>query len=535
MWLIALAGTASASPTPMVAAPVPEVAPATSSLQPAIDAAAASFAVPEVLLSALVWEASRYDPTVARAWAGYGPLDLREGHEPNVEHAAILLGVSADALIADPAENVRGGAAILAEEAARSNGGIAPDPDDLEAWWPATKVFSGSHDPEVQRMFARYVYDLVWYGVDAVAPTGEAVRFGGVPVDIPSLLAADGVPVGRLPHYGVVGSIPFVPACGSNYTNDSRSGSDISYVVIHTTQGSYAGTISWFQNCSAAVSAHYVVRSSDGEITQMVSEQDIAWHAGNWSYNEMSIGIEHEGFVEDPNTWYTDAMYQASAALTADIVSRTNVLPDRNHIIGHVEVPGSTHTDPGSGWDWTYYMSLVDGTFAVAADLTGVIAVDDIFTGERIPGASVTVVETGDAVVVGDDGVYLFQDLPEGDYTVIASAPGYTDGECETTIDASGTFWCSIALFEAADPTTSQPPGTAPDPASTTGVTSAPTVPLPHSSFAPEGRTVIAPSKGCGCAAEGGVGGFGLSASAASALAGWLVRRRRDRARTGSP
>jgi hypothetical protein len=32
---------------------------------------------------------------------------------------------------------------------------------------------------------------------------------------------------------------------------------------------------------------------------------------------------------------------------------------DRSHIIGHNEVPGATHTDPGSCWNWTYYMQLV--------------------------------------------------------------------------------------------------------------------------------------------------------------------------------
>lgn len=37
--------------------------------------------------------------------------------------------------------------------------------------------------------------------------------------------------------------------------------------MIHVTQGSYAGTISWFKDAAAQVSAHYVIRSSDGQIT----------------------------------------------------------------------------------------------------------------------------------------------------------------------------------------------------------------------------------------------------------------------------
>jgi hypothetical protein len=90
----------------------------------------------------------------------------------------------------------------------------------------------------------------------------------------------------------------------------------------------------------------------------MVREKDIAWHAGNWTYNTQSIGIEHEGWVSDAS-WYTDAMYRASAALTRNVCLKYGIPMDRSHIIGHSEVPGATHTDPGQYWNWTYYMQLV--------------------------------------------------------------------------------------------------------------------------------------------------------------------------------
>src|SRR3546814_10857401 len=41
-----------------------------------------------------------------------------------------------------------------------------------------------------------------------------------------------------------------------NYS--SRSGTAVREVAIHTMQGSYAGSISWFQNSSSQVSAHYL-------------------------------------------------------------------------------------------------------------------------------------------------------------------------------------------------------------------------------------------------------------------------------------
>ena len=151
----------------------------------------------------------------------------------------------------------------------------------------------------------------------------------------------------------------FIYADSSNFTISNRPYTyPIQYVIIHTAQGTYEGTIAWFRNPNSNVSAHYVLRSQDGHSTQMVRHKDIAWHAGNWTYNTKSIGIEHEGWIEQ-NGWYTDAMYKKSAYITRSMISLFSVPYDRQHIIGHNEVPGATHTDPGPYWDWTYYMRLI--------------------------------------------------------------------------------------------------------------------------------------------------------------------------------
>ena len=97
-----------------------------------------------------------------------------------------------------------------------------------------------------------------------------------------------------------------------NYTTAYRGKGKISTVVVHTVQGSYNGCISWFKNPAAKVSAHYVI-SKTGKVTQMVKEKDIAWHVA--SQNGYTIGIEHEGWVDDPK-WATPAMVTASAKLT---------------------------------------------------------------------------------------------------------------------------------------------------------------------------------------------------------------------------
>ncbi|MEU0688864.1 N-acetylmuramoyl-L-alanine amidase [Streptomyces uncialis] len=150
------------------------------------------------------------------------------------------------------------------------------------------------------------------------------------------------------------------PASTSNYTASSRPDSyAIDRVIIHVTQETWSDTLAIFQNPSRKVSAHYVVRSEDGHVAQCVRERHIGWHAGNWNHNTRSIGIEHEGWVDQPK-YFTDALYASSAALTAAICTKYGIPRDRRHIIAHSEVPGADHTDPGPHWDWSRFMRLVE-------------------------------------------------------------------------------------------------------------------------------------------------------------------------------
>ncbi|MFD5558563.1 N-acetylmuramoyl-L-alanine amidase [Streptomyces sp. NPDC127068] len=131
----------------------------------------------------------------------------------------------------------------------------------------------------------------------------------------------------------------------------------IDRVVIHVTQGGFDSAVRVFQDPGHGAATHYIVRK-DGHVTQMIRELDVAYHAGNRDYNQRSVGIEHEGWVDRASS-FTDAMYAASARLTARICQRYEIEPDRKHIVGHVEVPGATHTDPGPHWDWKRYIPLV--------------------------------------------------------------------------------------------------------------------------------------------------------------------------------
>ncbi|MDI3422058.1 N-acetylmuramoyl-L-alanine amidase [Streptomyces luteolus] len=152
----------------------------------------------------------------------------------------------------------------------------------------------------------------------------------------------------------------WVPASSANYTASNRPVTyPVDFVVVHVTQETYDDTLAIFQNPERQVSAHYVVRSADGHVAQCVRDRNVGWHAGNWDYNTRSVGIEHEGWVDQPE-WFTEAMYASSAELTAYLCATYGIAKDRDHIIGHNEVPGADHTDPGPHWDWSHYMDLVN-------------------------------------------------------------------------------------------------------------------------------------------------------------------------------
>lgn len=342
---------------PAVAGPRPESATTAGPVSRDFARAAAEFDVPRDVLIALGYGETHLDdhdglPSQA---GGYGVMHLVSNPDQHtLELASRLTGESPRALRGNTAANIRGGAAVL--RAYADDAGLGrTQRHDADAWYPAVARYGGATDPSSARLYADTVYAFLADGVAARTPDGEELTLPARPVapergPYEEALA----PAAQSPDYP---SALWVPASTANYAVGRTAA--ISKVVIHVTQGSYAGTISWFQNPAAEVSAHYVVRSSDGQITQMVRDKDTAWHAR--SGNATGIGIEHEGYIDDP-TWFTDAMYRSSAALTAYLCNRYGIPKDRAHIVGHSEVPGNDHTDPGPNWNWTYYMQLVGGS-----------------------------------------------------------------------------------------------------------------------------------------------------------------------------
>jgi AmpD protein len=113
----------------------------------------------------------------------------------------------------------------------------------------------------------------------------------------------------------------------------------------------------WFVNVDGLkVSAHFVIDRL-GHITQFVSCDDRAWHAGASSFegreqcNDFSIGIELEGTDDVP---FEAVQYERLAALTDCLRGRYPLTA----ATGHSDIAPGRKTDPGPCFDWSHFSAL---------------------------------------------------------------------------------------------------------------------------------------------------------------------------------
>ncbi len=388
---------------------------ASSSRMAVFTAAAQEFGVPVNVLLAISYNESRWQPATGPSVdGGYGLMGLRtyipatvsgrdgssvapqpapSGMTYSLDQAAGLLHVSADTIKTNDQQNVRGGAAVLAQDAKQLNNGQLPA--SVNDWYGAVAQMSGNPDAMVADSFADDVYATLGAGADLTTGDGQHLSLQAMANLAPnkvqnvqnqtfSALATPQTESKQLP--GQNAECPatlncrFIPAAyaqddpndPTNYGNydpaHRPSDMKIKYIYIHDTEGSYDSAISHFQDPTSYVSAQYVVRSSDGAVTQMVPNEDVSWGVYDWYNNMHGINIENEGVAAQGATWYTPAMYATDAKLVRYLANKYNIPLDRQHILGHDNISvlraanfTNQHWDPGPYWNWTYFMDLVHG------------------------------------------------------------------------------------------------------------------------------------------------------------------------------
>jgi N-acetyl-anhydromuramyl-L-alanine amidase AmpD len=417
--VLAVAGTIA---VPAAAQATGEKTPDAVVRQGDFAAAAAEFDVPERVLLAVAYQESAWDAHAGghSAGGGYGPMHLTDvtasmladgdagaagradlakmAADPalhTLQAAARLTGLSEQQLRADAAANIRGGAALLASYQKTGGGKSSADPGH---WYAAVARYSQSTQRQGAQAFADRVFATLKTGAVRTTADGQRVALTADPQVSPA--------TGQLSQLHLKSAATadtecpttvdctFVPAAASNgqVSNRPANGIRIDSIVIHDTESSYASAIATFQTPGRS-SAHYVMRSSDGAVTQMVPTKDLAFHAGNYSTNMHSVGIEHEGYAAHGATWYTEAQYEATADLVKYLAARFGIPLDRQHIIGHDNVVGPTsgtvsgmHWDPGTSWDWEHFMALLGATITGehgVGDFGSVVTIAPSFAGNQ--------------------------------------------------------------------------------------------------------------------------------------------------------
>lgn len=415
---------------PLLGAAPPDAPDSPDHLQSAFASAAAEYHVPQSVLLGVSYLQSRWDahdgaPSVS---GGYGPMHLTDArtalaeatphHSEGTEdargdsarppllpdaklppaseiparlktlpRAAELTGLSPQELRTDAAANVAGGAALLAAAQQELGEPMSSDPAD---WYGAVARFSGADDRATATAYANDVYDVLRSGLQRRTDAGQRVALAARPgltpdteqltraglrtanaagTECPPTVSCEWIPA----PYEEFGESDY----GNHDLGNRPTSQGIDYIVIHDTEGAWEGVLQMVQD-PTYVSWQYSLRSTDGHIAQHVKAKDVAWHAGNWYVNAKSIGLEHEGFLAQPDSWYTEAMYRSSARLVTYLANKYGIPLDRQHILGHDNVPGPTtstvggmHTDPGPYWDWRHYFELLGRPFVSTAGANG--------------------------------------------------------------------------------------------------------------------------------------------------------------------
>ncbi|MFF4738371.1 N-acetylmuramoyl-L-alanine amidase [Streptomyces sp. NPDC001262] len=509
----AVASAALLLPVVAAAPAVPAEQPQSASLQREFAEAAARYHVPQSVLLGVAYLESRWDSHVGApsVTGGYGPMHLTdaatavaaaggrdeaagdargESDRPRagrmsvpvsvpvpaelparlrtLPRAAALTGLPAGQLRSSTAANLQGGAALLAD--AQKRLGLAAGGSPAE-WYGAVAAYSGATDSATAATFADDVFDAIRGGRQRTTDAGQAVSLPGVPglvprtdqlgrLGLPGLLHADQV---ECPRSVACESIPAPYQRldnGKDYGNHDvadRPGSQkVDFIVVHDTEGTWEGTVKLVQD-PTYVSWNYTVRSNDGHVAQHVPTKDVAWHAGNWYVNAKSVGIEHEGFLAQPDAWYTEEMYLTSAKLVRYLARKLDIPLDRQHILGHDNVPGTTaatikgmHTDPGPYWDWDHYFGLLGKRFrTTASPFSGMVTIDPDYDENRPDYTGC--VKPGEPCAPHGSGAVRLHTAPDEKAPLVQDVGLHGDAPSTTDVNDTGARASTGQQFAVAD------------------------------------------------------------------------------------
>lgn len=355
-------------------------------LEDIFKSSAQKYNVPADILKSIAYAETRFQNVIPSGENengmphAYGIMGLRNddwfGHSLVV--GANLINAPVDEVKVNVKLNIEAAAALLSKYANDLN----INRNDLQQWRPVVEKYSGIPQDDVKPFYSFDVFKVLNEGTvtnNVIINQHQEINMSqfGEEVNPKNKLKN----IQKINSEQSIQSAEYPPAVWDPSNNFTPNSITHLFAVVHDTEGGFAGSVSWLKNPAAEASSHYIIRSSDGYIVQLVSEKNRAWHARCW--NAISLGVEHEGYVNNP-AYFTEAMYQSSAALFRHFANTYGIPIDTFRIIGHYQHTKpwwvswinntwnpahpsdafdptcNTHTDPGKYWNWSHYFDLID-------------------------------------------------------------------------------------------------------------------------------------------------------------------------------
>lgn len=337
--------------------------PSVATMERYFQQAAKEFRVPVEILRATAQVQSNWAQVSESMYGSHGIMGLVENPMvQQISDASGLLKVSAEAIKNDAQTNIRAAAILLANY--QKKYGTA---EKLEDWFAGTCELTGIKEKYLQESLAERIFNTIHDGSKTISIWGEIIFLQpNGQLKVPEVLIQ---PVSESGPTLLGNGTPDYPNAIYNLTtcnfNSRPAGTTINFYFVHyIAVGTYEGTISWFKNCSAQASSHYVVRNSDGQITQMVDEADRAWTQGVALYNDQGIGVEHEVIATNLSMWDNPAMLNEAGKLASDVCNRNTIPKTRRinngdrGIYGHSDVR-ATDCPNMTAERWNNYLAKV--------------------------------------------------------------------------------------------------------------------------------------------------------------------------------
>lgn len=134
--------------------------------------------------------------------------------------------------------------------------------------------------------------------------------------------------------------------------NYSPRKSKVKYIILHYTDMHFTEALEKLISPKSTVSCHYLIKD-DGNIFQLVEEENIAWHVGESSWkddsqlNQNSIGIEMDNLGTGE---FSQAQIRSCINLCHHLTKKYEL--GKFDVLGHSDVAPDRKIDPGIFFNW---------------------------------------------------------------------------------------------------------------------------------------------------------------------------------------